>query len=100
MVLIELGLMRSMYPARRLNGLIALAAVIVGVGFFMAIRRQVAVGDRQFLRSMIPHHSGAILMCQQASISDSEIQRLCEGIVASQRSEIDQMKAMLGRSRD
>jgi uncharacterized protein (DUF305 family) len=26
---------------------------------------QGAVGDDQFLRSMIPHHSGAILMCEQ-----------------------------------
>ncbi len=52
---------------------------------------------RQFLRSMIPHHAGAILMCQEASIQDAEIRRLCGGIVSSQQSEIDQMKAMLDR---
>ena len=42
-----------------------------------AMRTQAAVGDRQFLRSMIPHHSGAVLMCQQASLSDPEIRALC-----------------------
>jgi uncharacterized protein (DUF305 family) len=36
----------------------------------------VAVGDKQFLRSMIPHHAGAILMCEKASIKDAEIRAL------------------------
>ena len=53
------------------------------------------MGDRQFLRSMIPHHSGAVLMCREASIDDPKIRQLCEGIIASQTSEIDQMKAIL-----
>ena len=98
MVIIELALMRQMYSNRRLNMALLLTASLLGVFFFIGIRRQAAVGDRQFLRSMIPHHSGAILMCQQASISDSEIRRLCDGIMASQRQEIDQMKAMLSRA--
>ena len=95
MVLIELGLMRGMYSDKRLNALIAGAALVAGIAFFFFIRGQTAVGDRQFLRSMIPHHSGAILMCEQASIRDSEIKRLCQGIVEGQASEIDQMKRML-----
>ncbi|WP_247784711.1 MULTISPECIES: DUF305 domain-containing protein [Bradyrhizobium] len=46
---------------------------------------------------MIPHHSGAILMCQQAKLTDPEIVRLCGEIERSQRQEIDQMKAILRR---
>jgi uncharacterized protein (DUF305 family) len=46
---------------------------------------------------MIPHHAGAILMCQKANISDAEIAKLCETIAAGQQQEIDQMKAMLSR---
>lgn len=46
---------------------------------------------------MIPHHSGAILMCEQASITDPEIVALCQQIVASQQKEIAQMEAILGR---
>jgi uncharacterized protein (DUF305 family) len=53
------------------------------------------VSDKQFLRSMIPHHAGAILMCEQAPIEDAEIKALCKNIVSSQQSEIDQMKAKL-----
>jgi len=46
---------------------------------------------------MIPHHSGAILMCEQASIRDPELKSLCGNIITSQKQEIDQMKAMLAR---
>jgi uncharacterized protein (DUF305 family) len=95
MVLIELALMSSMYHHKRLNALIAAAAVVAAVVFFLLIRHQTAIGDRQFLRSMIPHHAGAILMCQQASIGDADIKRLCQNILSSQQGEIDQMKVML-----
>lgn len=96
MVLIELTLMSSMYHNKRLNALIAGAAVVAAVAFFLFIRRQTAIGDRQFLRSMIPHHAGAILMCSEAPIRDADIRRLCQNILSSQQAEIDQMKAMLG----
>jgi hypothetical protein len=95
MVLIELPLMRSMYKSKKLNIVIILAGVLVLVGSWFGIRQQFAVNDRQFLRSMIPHHAGAILMCQEASIEDQEIQELCRNIIAGQQSEIDQMKAKL-----
>ena len=36
-------------------------------------------------------------MCREASIQDAEIKQLCEGIIASQSSEIDQMKAIQRR---
>ena len=61
MVLIELALMGAMYHDRRLNAIIAAASVIAVVAFFLFIRRQTAIGDQQFLKSMIPHHAGAIL---------------------------------------
>jgi uncharacterized protein (DUF305 family) len=100
MVLIELALMRSMYQNKRLNALIAGAAVVAAVVLFLFIRRQTAIGDRQFLRSMIPHHAGAILMCNEASIRDADIRRLCQNIRSSQQAEIDQMKGMLREKRD
>ena len=95
MVLIELAVMRSMYHDKRLNTLIAAAALVAAVGFFLFIRRQTGIGDRQFLRSMIPHHAGAILMCQEASIGNADIKRLCQDVITSQQAEIDQMKGML-----
>lgn len=95
MVAIEVLLMSGMYRNRRRNALILVTSVIVGVAFFLGIRRQAVIGDAQFLRSMIPHHGGAILMCQQANIRDTRIRELCRGIVTSQRSEIELMKALL-----
>ena len=95
MVLIELALMGSMYENKKANGAIMASSVIVLVVFFVLIRQQTAVGDKQFLRSMIPHHASAILMCEKAPVQDAEIRRLCRAIIESQQREIDQMKAKL-----
>jgi uncharacterized protein (DUF305 family) len=95
MVVIELMVMRAMYQNRRVNTLIIGGSVVVGIAFFLFIQQQTSVGDRQFLRSMIPHHSAAILMCESASIEDPEITTLCQGIVSSQQGEINQMRAKL-----
>lgn len=99
MIVIELVVMRAMYHNAKLNRLITGASVIVGTLLFVFIRQQAAVGDRQFIRSMIPHHSSAILMCEQASLQDAEIRKVCEAIVSSQQQEIDQMNAILRRLR-
>lgn len=95
MVLIEIPLMMSMYKSKRLNAIIIAVGLIVLVGSFVFIRKQAAISDRQFLRSMIPHHAGAILMCKEAPIEDQEIKDLCKNIMTSQQSEINQMKAKL-----
>ena len=95
MVVIELWLMSSMYKQKRLNAVVIAASIAAGILFFTFIRQQTLISDRQFLRSMIPHHSGAILMCEEASIQDQRIKDLCKEIIASQRREIDQMRALL-----
>lgn len=46
-----------------------------------SIRTQAGVGDQQFLRSMIPHHAGAILMCNEARVANPAIIDLCKNIV-------------------
>lgn len=95
MVLIELIVMRGMYPNRTRNALIGAASVALGVVMFLFIRQQTAIADEQFLRSMIPHHSGAILMCQRAQLRDAQLRELCDSIISSQREEIELMAAML-----
>ena len=95
MVLIEILVMGAMYPNRALNiGIIAGALIATGAFFFM-IREQTAVTDAQFLKSMIPHHAGAILMCDKAPLQNSEIKALYKTIVSGQQSEIAQMKSIL-----
>lgn len=95
MVVIELGLMGAMYSDRKRNIAIAAVSLVALGAFWIFIRQQSAITDRQFLRSMIPHHAGALLMCEKAPTRDPEIKKLCEAIVSSQQSEIDQMKAKL-----
>lgn len=97
MVIIMLVAMPSMFANSGLNrALIAGFAVLFAVVFILT-RTQTPVGNRQFLRSMIPHHSSAILMCEEASITDPDISKLCDQIVRSQRQEIAEMQSLLQR---
>ncbi len=100
MAVIMLLTMRSMYMNKRLNLVLHVAFAAVFILSLLGIRAQGLVGDRQFVASMIPHHSGAVLMCKEASLKDSELRELCygpNGIIASQLREIDQMKAIKNR---
>jgi hypothetical protein len=98
MVLIELAVMRSMYANTRLNIAITAASLVAFVLFFAAIRWQFAVNDGQFLRSMIPHHGGAILMCEKAPVQRPDVKQLCSSIIENQRAEIAQMKSLLAEA--
>ena len=95
MVVIEMLLMSAMYKDKKLNALLVAGSCVAGIAFFLFIRQQTAISDSQFLRSMIPHHSGAILMCNEASLQDQRILELCKTIVTGQQQEIDQMRAIL-----
>jgi len=90
-------MMGSMYPDRKANMAIYAGGAVLFVLAFIGIRGQLLVGNEQFLRSMIPHHSGAILMCEQANISDPQIKSLCSEIIESQKREIDEMKQIMKR---
>jgi uncharacterized protein (DUF305 family) len=95
MVIIELVFMGMMYPNKRANLAIGLVSTFVALAFWFAIRTQAGIGNEQFLKSMVPHHAGAILMCEKAEVSDPEIRKLCAEIIKGQQSEIEQMKALL-----
>lgn len=97
MGVLMLLMMGSMYRSARLNLALYAAFALTFALALYAMREQSAIGDRQFLRSMIPHHSGAILMCERAAAADPEIRALCAGIVEGQQAEIDQMKRILAR---
>ena len=78
-----------------MNALIIAVGLIALAAFWLLIRQQTMVTDKQFLRSMIPHHSGAILMCEKAAIRDPQITELCRTIISGQQAEIEQMKTRL-----
>lgn len=95
MVVIEVWLMNAMYANKRVNALITGGAVLGGLSFLILIRQQAGITDRQFLRSMIPHHASAILMCERAAIEEPDIKELCSNILSSQQEQIDLMRAKL-----
>ena len=97
MAIVELAIMGGMYPNKKLNLALVGVSILALAGFWFALRGQVAISDRQFLKSMIPHHAGAILMCSEAAIQDVEVAQLCKSIVSSQQTEIDQMRTILER---
>lgn len=99
MVLVMLLVMRSMFKDKKLNTILYVTFGALTILLFFLMRTQTPVGNEQFLRSMIPHHSSAILMCEQSAITDPEISELCDEIVQAQEEEIAQMEAILARYR-
>jgi uncharacterized protein (DUF305 family) len=99
MIPLMVFLMGSMYRNRRINHILSAVSVGLFVLFYLFMRDQAFIGDKQFVRSMIPHHSGAVLMCEKSNIQDAELKLLCEQIVISQEREIQQMKDILARLR-
>ena len=97
MVAIEILLMWSMYKNVAANIVILAASAVLLIGSFTMIRQQTGIKDVQFIKSMVPHHSGAVLMCREATLSDAELKKLCDDIMKGQRSEITQMNAILRR---
>ncbi|AIZ65515.1 hypothetical protein PK28_17455 (plasmid) [Hymenobacter sp. DG25B] len=97
MALVMLGLMRHMYPDKRTNLLIAGGSVAVFVLVLTLLRAQIPVGDVQYMKAMIPHHSSAIMVSSSAELKDPEVKKLAEGIIQSQEREIAEMKAAIAR---
>lgn len=97
MVVLMILAMLHMFPSKPANVLLIAISLVAFFGGFALIRTQTAIGNTAFVRSMIPHHSGAILMCQRASLSDAELKTLCGDIIKGQQQEIEQMKQILAR---
>ncbi len=94
MGILMLATMPGMFPNRKVNLALYLLFLTTMAGSFAATRLQASIDNGQFIASMIPHHSGAILMCRKASLSDPELVALCRSISEGQRREIDQMRSI------
>ncbi len=97
MALTMLWMMRQMYFDKRLNLVIALASIATFVISLILLRAQTPIGDQQYMKAMIPHHSSAILTSKHAQLDDPEVKALAKQIIQSQEEEIAQMEAILER---
>lgn len=87
--------MGMMLPTARAKVVAWTLIVVLGVVSWFLLRAEAGVGDRQFMRAMIPHHSAAIQMARESKISDPRVKKLVDEIIESQEREIAEMKAML-----
>lgn len=97
MIALMLITMGHMYKNKTLNTVLYMISIVAFIILFVFEREQSFIGNEQFVKSMIPHHSGAILMCEKSKITDQELKILCEEIVKNQQREIDQLKNILTR---
>lgn len=95
MAVVMLSFMLHMLENKRVNAAIFIVSV---VGFAIAlwlVRSQVTVDEVSYMKAMIPHHSIAILTSGRAHISEPRVRKLADGIIETQKREIDQMKALI-----
>ena len=97
MAVIMMGMMYNMYPDKKKNNWIMIAGVILFAFTLAGIRTQTPIGDVEYMKGMIPHHSSAILTSENANIKDPEVRKLADGIIEAQKKEIAEMKAILKR---
>ena len=100
MAVLMLLLMPGMYNNKRHNTLIMLTSITVFVLALVFLRNQTFISDKQYMKAMIPHHSSAIMVSQNAEIKDPELKKLSQEIIKAQEKEIAQMKAILARIED
>jgi uncharacterized protein (DUF305 family) len=97
MALLMLAAMRMMYKNKRLNMIIIIAGIAAFALSLIGVRTQTFVGDVQYMRGMIPHHSIAIMVSKKAHLKDPEVIQLSQSIIKAQENEIAQMKKILAR---
>jgi hypothetical protein len=97
MAILMVVMMPKMLPDKRKNAVIATSAAIVFVLSLVLLRFQTLIGDVQYMRAMIPHHSSAILTSQRATLNDPDVKELSRKIIEAQEREISEMKALIER---
>ncbi|MBC7426098.1 MAG: DUF305 domain-containing protein [Bacteroidia bacterium] len=90
--------MKGMYNNSKKNTTIIVGCTLLFTIALTLVRVQKPiVGDVLYMKGMIPHHSIAILTSERADIKDPEVRQLADGIIATQKKEIEEMKQMIKR---
>jgi uncharacterized protein (DUF305 family) len=97
MAVVMMLLMGKRYPDKKINTVIILSGIVLFAVILAGLRTQTPIGDVQYMKAMIPHHSSEIMTSKNASIKDPEVKELSEQIIRSQEEEIAQMKKILER---
>ena len=95
MTLVMLGWMLNMYKNTKANiGIVVVGLLLLGLGTTLD-RTQATVGDVEFMKAMIPHHSLAITRSERFNVDDVRVCELAVAISEAQRREIDEMEWLI-----
>ncbi|MGE0716023.1 MAG: DUF305 domain-containing protein [Alphaproteobacteria bacterium] len=97
MAMVMLALMWPMYPGRSVKLAVMASSVAIFAASLWLVRSQTTVGDVDYMKAMIPHHSIAVLTSARAHIRDPEVRKLADGILETQIREIAEMERLIGR---
>ncbi len=92
---IMLSFMLNMYQKKLINIAIFVGSALLFTAALWLVRSQATVGDDEYMKAMIPHHSIAILTSERAQISDPRVRKLADEIIEAQRREIAEMKYLI-----
>lgn len=95
MAIVMLSFMMGMLKDKKTNIAILVLSVLIFTTSFYLMRNQTTIGDVDYLRAMIPHHSIAILASERANITDSRVKKLANEIIETQIREIEEMRELL-----
>lgn len=95
MAVVMLAFMWSMYEGRGTKITVLILAALLGALLLFVNRSQAVIGDVNFMKSMIPHHSIAINNARNSSISDPRVRELADDIIRAQVLEIEAMKQLI-----
>ncbi len=95
MAILKLFFMSDMYKDKKLNIGIVFLSVSVFISALLFLRNQTFISDEQYMKAMIPHHSSAILVSENATFKNEKVKTLSIEIIKAQEKEIAEMKRLL-----
>lgn len=90
-----IAFMGGMLPSPNKNKIIIVISLAILALSFAGLRSQTPIGDVQYMKAMIPHHSSAIMVSKHANITDPRVKELRDQIIRSQEEEIAKMEQLL-----
>lgn len=95
MAVVMLSFMINMYKNKVINIAIFVGSVLIFALALWLVRSQSTIGDVEYMKAMVPHHSIAIMTSERAQINDPRVRKLADEIIESQRREIAEMKYLI-----
>ncbi|MEP7383148.1 MAG: DUF305 domain-containing protein [Gemmatimonadota bacterium] len=95
MAAVMLAFMWNMYRGQGTKLAVLVGSIVLGIAILLVNRNQTLIGDVDFMKSMIPHHSIAINNARKADIRDPRVRKLADGIIRAQVKEIAEMNILV-----